>query len=382
MSESLSGLNIPVVREPYDLTTSGFQQLVSDLADRPDVAADFGPGRYPDDTFIAVGTALKCLAADAAGTNVHRRLEQSDADLQLYVVQPAYHEAARMSPRTADNPYGEDAFGFRLARLESIKQRFPRISPHLILVDDGCDGAGNKENCSSTVARKLLEAYRQSHPGSDVEVTIVELDTILQDQAQLDWHPGITSANQSRKGGAVLGGFALARSLHASKSGEAIILETDSDLSIHPDQMLLLVDAITSGACDAAIASRRRPDSVAIIEDTRNSRGQKFIAAWKELLPSLAQQVTDTNRGMKAYNEAAANVVIDQVREMTFAYQLESLLAVTHADMHICEVGVSYIDSVVLSDIQEADAAAVYADLLERVRDLAVRYDESATQQV
>ena len=156
-----------------------------------------------------------------------------------------------------------------------------------------------------------------------------------------------------------------------------LVVDTDADLSIHPLQVLLLAEQIVLGGADAAVASRRTADAVALIDPARDTRGQAFIRSWQTVLPTLAQQVVDTNRGLKAYSAPSARIIVDKVKDPTFPYQIESLLSLALEGRRLPKWA-SDIDSVALSTQAGDSVAQTYDDQIERFRAIAERYGESS----
>lgn len=377
---SVGNLNIPPVTEPYDFTSSQFEEFMHTIEaiasnDRDKLVARLkneslaDARRYP--FYMALGTASLILKAHSQAATLHNYLSSSRQTAKIYVIQPVYNEAERMSPRTADNPYGENALLYRAERLAALSQLYPTIHFHIIVVDDGCDGKGNPNAKSAVVAQRLLKQAPKT-----ITAEVVELDNLIRDASTFDWIPGITTAQESRKGGSVIGGFAYARSLARMEVGSSIrhaFVDVDADLSIHPDQTILVAAPVIEGRVAAAIASRRVDGAVACIDTARDMRGKDFIRQWQSLLPVLATQVTDVNRGMKAFSLNAINTLIENVQDKTFTYQIESLHALAVQGLPIQEVPVSYIDSVALST-QTGDAPAqTYDDQLARIHNLSRR---------
>lgn len=379
-SLSVDNLNIPPVTEPYDFTSSEFDGFIHTIEaigsnDRDKLVARLKDESLADATrylfYMALGTANLILKARSQAAALNNYLNSRRQTAKIYVIQPVYNEAERMSPRTADNPYGENALLYRAERLAALSRLYPTIHFHIIVVDDGCDGKGNPDAKSAVVARRLL---KQAPGGITTEV--VELDNLIRDASAFDWNPGIATAQESRKGGSVIGGFAYARSLARMEVGSSIchaFVDVDADLSIHPDQTILVAAPVIEGRAAAAIASRRADGAVACIDATRDIRGKDFIRQWQSLLPVLAAQVTDVNRGMKAFSLNAINTLIENVQDKTFTYQIESLHTLAIQGLPIQEVPVSYVDSVALSTQTGDTPAQTYDDQLARIHSLSRR---------
>ena len=372
-------MKIPAIHEPYDSTSHEFELYIESLKHLSEAELDMKviaakklalkTNEHIAD-YIALGTAALILKSRRAGDAIENYLAAEDTQVTVFVIQPIFNEADRMSPRSESNPHGENALLYRVGRFVALHTANPRINFHLIVVDDGCDGGGDVERKSSHVAQRLLEQAS----GSGITTEVILLDDLIRDAGKYGWNPGIESAADSVKGGSIIGGFAYARSLSAKDtSDEHIFVDIDADLSIHPDQTLLLIEAILIGSNDAAVASRRAEGAVAWIDHHRDLRGQEYIRAWQSLLPELAKYVVDINRGMKAFSSDVIDMIIDEVKERTFVYQVESLNLLAIHGRKIAEVPISYVDSVALSTQAGDTPVQSYDDQMERIRRLAGR---------
>ena len=126
------------------------------------------------------------------------------------------------------------------------------------------------------------------------------------------------------------------------------ILDADSDLSVHPQLLGLLLEKAISTDAAAVIGSRRQPDSVALIEKKRDTRGRLYNAISQRLLPSIFKAgILDTNRGFKLYSFQAAKEIVEKQTIFGIPYQIESMLiAMKKMPEHVIPQGISYIDSV------------------------------------
>lgn len=372
-------MKIPKLVEPYDTSTDIFENFVAQTSrltteERAEKLYELRGRAEADPSviskYVAHGVASLILEARQAAWAVQQRLEGNDEEAIVYVVQPVYNEAERMSPRTKENPHGENALLYRLERLAALHKLCPRLQFHLLVVDDGCDGAGVSSRKSGVVATGLMDDF--AAPGVRTEVAYLE--DIIHDPDKYGWNPRMKSPIDSIKGGSVIGGFAFCRWL--SKRGpvhRSIYVDIDADLSIHPDEIMLLLRKIICEEHVCAVASRRAEGAVAWIDHERDKRGQRYIDAWQSLLPALAKQVTDINRGMKVYADSVIDQIIEQVQERTFVYQVESLNVLAESGYKIAEVPVSYVDSVALSTQVGDEPAQAYDDQMRRISALARR---------
>lgn len=368
--------------EPFDYTTFEFDRLVVEVSGHSRQQTDelLRVLRLTDtDEYLALGTAARVVASHQAAARIQEHLVQLQTQLIIHVVQPMFREGRRLLPRSIDNPYGEDAMGYKLGRLDSLSAQFPRINFSVLAVDDGCDSGGDPSLISSRVAREVIEEYRAAHPDSPVKTEVLLLSDLIREAPALGWESRMANTGASRKGGSVLAGFAYARRQASRRANRLhLFVDCDADLSVHVDQIMLLAEQILLGGNDGAVASRRHESSISYIDPERDQRGQRYIQAWQVLLPALAAQVVDTNRGLKAYSRHAVDIILDTVEERTFPYQIECLLALVLSGARVAEVPVSYIDSVALSTQSGTAVAQEYTDQLDRIRQIAIRYDQIA----
>lgn len=143
---------------------------------------------------------------------------------------------------------------------------------------------------------------------------------------------------------------------------------TDADLSTHLGQVGLLLDPIIRGGDDAAIGSRREPDSVVVKKGTRNDRGKLFIYLWKRMLPDLGD-IIDTQCGFKAFRGELLEEILEDLLEYRFAFDIELLLKTALGERNkISKVPLAWIDS------EEASTTTDLQPYLPMLRSIASMY--------
>jgi len=161
----LDKLVVPPVYEPYDLTSIRYGEFLESVKklSPTNIAAllKLLDERLPNKQhkvpyYIALATAALLCDAHRATEYVQSQLAAHNKRLRVYVIQPVFNEAQRMSPRSKKNPHGENALLYRLERLKYLHELAPLINFELLVVDDGCDGRGIPEDISAEVAKKLL----------------------------------------------------------------------------------------------------------------------------------------------------------------------------------------------------------------------------------
>ena len=164
------------------------------------------------------------------------------------------------------------------------------------------------------------------------------------------------------------------KALKAETEGLHVVVDNDADLSIHPQQLGLLVEPIAAGDAQAIAGSRREEDSVALIGGSRNTRGQLFIKIWQHFLPDLAKTITDTNRAFKAFSSDALSRILDKIEIYTFPYQIELLQACISNGVPLQKRGIAYVDSEAASTQQGESITETYLNQVHQIIDIAKRY--------
>jgi hypothetical protein len=173
---------------------------------------------------------------------------------------------------------------------------------------------------------------------------------------------GLLTTDDSQKGGAIR--YGLWHATREARAGNHIALFTDADLSTHLAQAGLLIHPMARDEMNAAIGSRREPESVVVKESSRDARGRLFIYLWKRLLPQLGG-IVDTQCGFKAFRADHLGSWIEDSRENGFAFDIEFLLRVQlDSPGSITRVPVAWIDSTAESTTTELEP---YLPMLQAV---------------
>ncbi len=264
-------------------------------------------------------------------------LRRQKEPMHLSVVFAIYKEHTRIL-RHDEHEHGEDFLREKIRQMQWLCHDLPHMSWDMVVVDDGCPEQ------SGRLAQEIL----YDHPGGgNVKVSFLA-DAIQEEHPII--HP-MTSTDDSRKGGAVALG--LWEATRNPQSGHIVIF-TDADLSTDLGQCGLLAAGIVDKGADAAIGSRREPLSVVVKGGQRNNRGKLFIYLWKRLLPNLAP-IIDTQCGFKAFRADVARLIVQNLKEKQFAFDIELPLktALNRAES-IEKIPIAWFDS---------EAASTTADL-------------------
>lgn len=353
----------PPVTEAYDTSTSSFAAYI----DRVDDAFGNGDAELRRDA----GELIHRATPETLGLRVALKVAESRKAVRslsepavVTLLNPVYKETGRMQPRD-QHPHGEDSIRYKAAALDRITELNPAIETRLVVIDDGCS-----DRSGESAARILaeLDDWDNRH-----EVLMLEEARQAGDP---DVPPGLTAKDGPRrsvKGGAVL--YGMRRTLKLDTGDRRhVIVDNDADLSILPDQLGLLLRGIVDENLGVVAGSRREPDSVALIGESRDHRGSLFIRVWQHLLPTLAERIVDTNRAFKGFDSAVLEQIIDDVQVYTFPYQIEILQAAVSRGFPPTAQGVAYVDSEAASTQQGASITETYVDQVRQIADIAQRY--------
>lgn len=251
-----------------------------------------------------------------------------EQDSHVSVVFAMYREQTRML-RPDQHPHGEDFITRKVEQLQWLFDQHEPATWSMYMVDDGCP------EDSGHIARRIVN---ERCPDAPVQVLFLE-DAI---HARLPIVRPMRSTSDSQKGGSIVYGLWTAAQVRHDRH---ILVFTDADLSVHLGQTGLLIDGIVRGNKNAAIGSRREPDSVTIKTGHRDSRGRLFIYLWKGLLEPLSF-VTDTQCGFKAFTAETLRDLFADLREKRFAFDIEMLLLTElRRSAAIRKVPIAWIDS-------------------------------------
>src|SRR5260370_10009773 len=203
-----------------DLTDSDQNQAVLDVASTlvedqtaaERVAASHGPA-----------VAAEAVAAGRSG----RRLGEVGGPIHLTVVWAMYGEAGRMVPR-AVHPHGEDFVRAKVRQLDWLTGGLPGVTWSIIACDDGCPDRPSSADLMTDIAE--AEGYpREGHRS----VTVLRLAEMIDGDISISpAFDRLTSTDQSRKGGSILAGLAVAIDpARANGTGRHVVCYTYADLS-------------------------------------------------------------------------------------------------------------------------------------------------------
>ena len=180
-----------------DLTDSDQNQAVLDLA------SALAEGRGAAGDVARHGPAVAAEATAAARSR--RRLGELIGPIHLTVVWAMYGETGRMVPRAA-HPHGEDFVRTKVRQLDWLTDGLPGVTWSIIACDDGCPDRPSSADLMTDIAE--AEGYpRKGHRS----VTVLRLAEVIGGGISISpAFDRLTSTEQSRKGGSILAGLAVA----------------------------------------------------------------------------------------------------------------------------------------------------------------------------
>jgi hypothetical protein len=315
--------------------------------------------RSRDEVPLGVHLAVKLARSRRLMEGIEAaRSETSNEDpppLRVTVVFAMYREHERILPR-ALHEHGEDFLVRKIEQLEWLFADLTSFAWQLIAVDDGCpDGSGS-------VAQEILARRAAGAPAR-----VLFLANGIRDGSPVAASLG--STEDSRKGGSIHYGMWTAAS--EAGSSDHVTAYTDADLSTHLGQLGLLIDPIVRGGSEAAIGSRREPESVVVKGGARNERGKQFIALWKQMIPLLGD-ITDTQCGFKAWRTRTVLEILPDLIEHQFAFDVELLIKTElRRSASVTRVPIAWIDSEAASTTPEFDP---YLGMLKSIAAMYRRY--------
>lgn len=313
-------------RDHFDLTEPADQDRLYELAE-----ALLGMQDVSRETLRAcAGDAGVPLELKLAAKLVESRriLVGLDVPLELGVVFAMWGEQLRLRPRTAENPHGEDLLRVKLRQLEWATCDTP-IRWQLYAVDDGCPHG------SGRIAREIAD----EHPlGERVRVSFLA-DALPAAGGPLS---GLTSADDSGKGGAVIHGCG-----QALADGAEAVIYTDADNSVHLGQIGLLLEPHVRRGVHVVLGSRKHPEAVLVKQEARWGVGIKLLRHMQRRIGEaiFARGIQDTQAAFKLYGRGILGQILECPTVYDFSFDTDWIAAVLAKDEVFETVPFAFIDS-------------------------------------
>ncbi|MEK7478114.1 MAG: hypothetical protein AAB645_01985 [Patescibacteria group bacterium] len=341
ISELLS--NAIVIKCPNDTVQKKYNQFIDLVGERFSQCSD-KQLEIADKKLCSIKLDSKVFSLGlAVKINLARRFIEHglpDRPICINIINPVYQERARMSPHSKENPFGENTILEKIKifnQLELLSSN--KLSIKFWIVDDACPERSGK------LAEQIIKKNFPNQFGNKYHILY------LKDAIRKGLYPPKNAINGSIKGASIHYALKTILDCNTNEQEKNLFLDTDADLSIHPELLGLLLKKYYANNAVAVIGSRRQKDSLAIIGHLRDIRGRLYIAILQKLLPTLGlANILDTNRAAKLYNTLAAKAVVKYQSLWQFPYQIETILNLLEKfPGQIYPQGISYFDSIPLS---------------------------------
>lgn len=310
----------------FDLTEADHQAslyaLTEALLDLPDLTLE-----ALNDAAMAADTPLEFKLA-AKLVQSRRFMEANAKPMKVGVLFAMWGEQNRLYPKSDDNPNGEDSLRVKLDQLAWITADSP-VEWTLYAVDDGCPYDSGK----------IAQTIAAEHPLGDKVKVLFLADALPTDSGPLD---RLASANDSRKGGAIIYG-----AWQALQDGVDAIMYTDADNSVHLGQLGLLLQPHLEDGYRVVIGNRQDPRSVLVKQAARWGIGIKVLRHMQRMVGEaiFSRGIKDTQAAFKLYQRDMLAKILGRPSVYDFSFDTDWLLAVIASDEPYKPVPFAFIDS-------------------------------------
>ena len=324
-TSSLEAL-VAEARRNFDLTRPEDQHSVRQLAETFETYSE----QQVQEALKQVEGGAPLEAGMAALLARSRRwLNSESSTTEIGVVFAMWGEQNRLLPSSEENPNGENSLITKLEQLDWATRDNPGIQWTLYAVDDGCPHG------SGRIASELASA----HPlGKQVSVLSLE-DALPTDSGPLCQ---LASANDSRKGGAIILG-----AMQAIEDGAKAVIYTDADNSVHLGQIGLLLQPFLEGNKHVVLGNRKHPDSVLVKDAARWGIGIAILRHMQRMAGAaiFSRGILDTQAAFKLYESELLRQIIETPTVYDFSFDTDWILAALSRGETIEQVPFAFIDS-------------------------------------
>lgn len=250
----------------------------------------------------------------------------------IAVIFAMWGEQNRLHPKSTDNPHGEDSLRTKLAQLDWATQGTP-VTWTLVAVDDGCPHDSGK----------IAQEIAATHPlGNRVKVLFLA-EAVPTDSGPLT---NLASANDSRKGGAIIYGCMAALD-HQTNA----IIYTDADSSVHLGQIGLVLRPYLEENYRMVLGNRKHPEAVLVKQEGRWGIGIKVLRHMQRMIGQAifscdnGRCIRDTQAAFKLYQSDLLAQIIAQPTVYDFSFDTDWILAAIAMDEPFAKVPFAFIDS-------------------------------------
>ena len=255
-------------------------------------------------------------------------MQSITAPLNIAVIFAMWGEQNRLYPKGEENPHGEDSLRTKLAQLEWATKGTP-VNWTLIAVDDGCP------HKSGDIAQSIA----QSHPLGDQVKVLFLADALPSASGPL---ADLPSANDSRKGGAIIYGCMV-----AIESEVDAVIYTDADNSVHLGQIGLLLRPYLAQNYRMVLGNRKHPEAVLVKQEGRWGIGIKVLRHMQRMIGQaiFSRDIRDTQAAFKLYQADLLQQIIAKPTVYDFSFDTDWILAAIAMDEPFAKVPFAFIDS-------------------------------------
>jgi len=248
--------------------------------------------------------------------------------VKLAVVFAMWGEHNRLRPRSPENPNGEDALRVKLRQLAWATSGTP-VDWAVYAVDDG------DPNDSGALATEIAAG----EPLGDHVQVLSLADALPSARGPL---AGLVSADDSRKGGAVIHGCA-----RALADGANAVIYTDADVSVHLGQIGLLLRPFLERGARVVLGDRKHPDAVLVKQEGRWGIGIKALRHMQRLVgvAIFSRGIRDTQAAFKLYEAGLLRGILAAPTVYDFSFDSDWILASLARGVEPVQVPFAFVDS-------------------------------------
>jgi hypothetical protein len=310
----------------FDLTESADQERLYELTGRLLAldglsAEDLQAAARREDAPLSFRIAAKLVAS-------RRTMERVDRPVRLGILFAMWGEQNRLRPKSPNNPTGEDALRTKLAQLDWITRGTP-VEWTLYAVDDGCPDDSGDLAQEIAAGEALGDRVRVLHLADALPATHGPLKPL-------------TSAGDSRKGGAIIYG-----AYQAIADGADAVIYTDADNSVHLGQIGLLLRPYLDDGINVVLGNRKHPDAVLVKEGARWGIGIKVLRHMQRMIGHaiFSRGIKDTQAAFKLYDSRVLSKIIAEPTVYDFSFDTDWIMAAISMEEPFVTVPFAFIDS-------------------------------------
>ncbi|OAN13805.1 glycosyltransferase [Photobacterium jeanii] len=310
----------------FDLTEAAHQHKLLKLANTLYCLKDISIERYQEiaaqpNCPLEFRLAVKLVES-------RRYLLSVTKPLTVGVVFAMWGEHNRLNEKSVSNPNGEDSLRVKIEQLNWVTQGTV-VDWQLYPVDDGCPH--NSFAIAQNIAKSSVNAS---------QVTVLNLAQVL--PTQEGPLKGLASADDSRKGGAIIYGCQT-----ALKDGVDCVMYTDADNSVHLGQLGLLLKPYLADKQQVVLGNRKHPDSILVKQEERWGVGIKTLRHMQRMIGKdiFSKGIKDTQAAFKLYGKDVLKQIIAKPTVYDFSFDTDWILAAMEMKQPIATVPFAFIDS-------------------------------------